>query len=181
MATAELVERRALEDIDRSIMTFQQTMEEAAQTGALDAEQLGRFSATFKAAAARINERVLPQIDPDAAAEMSQRLIAILTLDPAAYGALDAADQYLIDLEAIRHVLRDLLQEQPPQGVRKEPREVIALLEQLSGVLTPQAGHDWLFSPNPMLGHEKPVDLLAEGEWRRVLGMISALGDGVFA
>jgi uncharacterized protein (DUF2384 family) len=68
----------------------------------------------------------------------------------------------------------------PRTEIRRRALEVIAVLEQLSGVLTPQAGHDWLFSPNPMLGHEKPIDLLAEGEWRRVLGMVSALAEGVF-
>lgn len=68
----------------------------------------------------------------------------------------------------------------PRTEVRRKALEIIAVLEQLSGVLTPQAGHDWLFSPNPTIGHEKPIDLLANGEWRKVLGMITAMGEGVF-
>lgn len=58
--------------------------------------------------------------------------------------------------------------------------ELIAVLEHLSGVLTPSAAHDWLFSPNPRLDHEKPVDLLRLGDYRRVLGAIDALAEGVF-
>ena len=54
------------------------------------------------------------------------------------------------------------------------------MLEHLSGVLKPQAAHDWLFSPNGLLDHHKPVEVLAQGEFRRVLAMIDALAEGVF-
>lgn len=37
-----------------------------------------------------------------------------------------------------------------------------------------------LFSPNPALGHEKPIDILAAGQWRKVLGLVNALGEGIF-
>lgn len=129
MSADQLVERHALEGFDESIMEFQRTMEEAAKSGALDPEQLDRFSSTIREAAARLNAQVLPQIDADSANEISQRLISILTLDTKDYDVLDAADQYLIDLEAIRHVLCDLLQEQHPQVLRRESKEIIALLE----------------------------------------------------
>jgi Protein of unknown function (DUF2384) len=49
---------------------------------------------------------------------------------------------------------------------------LVAVLEQLSGVLRPQAAHDWLFTPNPSLEHHKPVDLLRTGDFRQVLGAI---------
>jgi len=54
------------------------------------------------------------------------------------------------------------------------------VLEQLSGVLEAQAAHDWLFSPNQLLDHYKPVDLLREGEYRQILGAIDAMAEGVF-
>jgi uncharacterized protein (DUF2384 family) len=130
MTTDQLVERHTLEDVDESLMQFQRTMEEAAKSGALGPEQLQRFVATIRDAAARVNAEVLPQIDADSANEISQRLISVLTLDPSKYDVLDAADEYLIELEAIRHVLRDLLQEQHPQALRREARETIALLEE---------------------------------------------------
>lgn len=55
----------------------------------------------------------------------------------------------------------------------------VEILEKLSGVLKPQAAHDWLFSPNPLLEHHKPVELLRAGEYRQVLGAIDAMAEGV--
>jgi putative toxin-antitoxin system antitoxin component (TIGR02293 family) len=80
-----------------------------------------------------------------------------------------------------RTVARWLAEETEPRtDARRRLLEVLAVLEQLSVVMRPQAAHDWLFSPNPLLGHDKPIDLLARGEWRRVLGLIDALEEGVF-
>lgn len=69
---------------------------------------------------------------------------------------------------------------EPRPEARRRLLELVAVLEHLSGVLQPQAAHDWLFSPNAMLDHHKPVDLLAAGEFRRVLALIDALAEGVF-
>lgn len=80
-----------------------------------------------------------------------------------------------------RTVARWLAEESEPRtDARRRLLEVLAALELLSGVLQPQAAHDWLFSPNSMLEHRKPVDLLAEGDFRPVLGLIDALAEGVF-
>ena len=68
----------------------------------------------------------------------------------------------------------------PRPDARERLLELIAVLERLSGVLRPEPAHDWLFTPNPMLEHHKPLDLLREGDYRRVLGAIDALGEGVF-
>ena len=69
---------------------------------------------------------------------------------------------------------------EPRPDARERLLELIAILEQLSGVLKAGPAHDWLFSPNPLLDHHKPVDLLHEGQYRRVLGAIVALAEGVF-
>lgn len=80
-----------------------------------------------------------------------------------------------------RTVSRWLRQEAAPRReARERLLEFLAVVERLSGVMRPEPAHDWLFSPNPLLGHEKPVDLLAQGEYRKVLGAIDALGEGVF-
>lgn len=130
MAVEELQRERAvLEDVDERIHGFQRTMEEAASSGALDAESLERFNATLRDLAARVNSKVVPEIDSYAAAQISQRLISVLTLDLEGTDALDAADSYLVDLEAIRHVLRDLLDEQQPEALRRQAGETIATLE----------------------------------------------------
>lgn len=70
---------------------------------------------------------------------------------------------------------------QPRPQARERLLELIAVLEQLSGVLKPDAAHDWLFTPNPVLDHHKPVELLRAGDCRRVLGVIDGLAEGVFA
>ena len=94
---------------------------------------------------------------------------------------LDQADVASLVGANPRTVARWLAQETEPRtDVRRRLLEVIAVLEQLSAVLEPQAAHDWLFSPNPLLEHDKPIDLLAHREWRRVMGLIEALAEGVF-
>jgi putative toxin-antitoxin system antitoxin component (TIGR02293 family) len=80
-----------------------------------------------------------------------------------------------------RTVSRWLSRETSPRpDARERLLELIAVLEQLSGVLRPEAAHDWLFTPSPALDHYKPVELLRAGEFRRVLGAIDAMAEGVF-
>jgi AcrR family transcriptional regulator len=129
MAVLHDVERERLQATDEHLLTFQRTMEEAARSGALGPEQLQRFVVTIKDYAGKVNDQLLPQIDPEAASEISRRLITVLTMDPTQGTAADTADAYLMELEAIRHVLRDLLQEHQPESLRREGRELIGLLE----------------------------------------------------
>ena len=68
----------------------------------------------------------------------------------------------------------------PQRAQRERLLEVIAALERLSATLRPDAVHDWLLEPNPLLEYDKPIDLLGNGDFRRVLGAIDALADGVF-
>ena len=80
-----------------------------------------------------------------------------------------------------RTVARWLSAEATPRpDARERLLELIAVLESLSSTLRPGAAHDWLFTPNPSLDHHKPVELLRAGEFRRVLGAIDALAEGVF-
>jgi putative toxin-antitoxin system antitoxin component (TIGR02293 family) len=80
-----------------------------------------------------------------------------------------------------RTVSRWLQRETAPRAdARERLLELIAVLERLSIVLRPQAAHDWLFTPNPLLEHYKPVELLNRGDSRRVLGAIDAFAEGVF-
>lgn len=94
---------------------------------------------------------------------------------------LDQADLARVLDTNPRTVARWLGREsQPRPDSRERLLELIAVLEQLSGVLQAAAAHDWLFTPNPMLDHRKPVELLRSGDYRRVLGAIDALAEGVF-
>ncbi|MDP9340514.1 MAG: DUF2384 domain-containing protein [Actinomycetota bacterium] len=80
-----------------------------------------------------------------------------------------------------RTVARWLREEAAPRhDARERLLEFLAVLELLSRVLRPEPAHDWLFTPNPLLSHHKPADLLREGKYREVLGAIDALGEGVF-
>lgn len=80
-----------------------------------------------------------------------------------------------------RTIARWFAQETEPQtDSRRRLLEILAVLEALSGVLQPQAAHDWLYSPNVLVKHEKPIDLLAAGDWRDVMGLVDALREGIF-
>jgi len=92
----------------------------------------------------------------------------------------DQADLARVMSTNPRTVSRWLTGTTPRPDARERLLEVLAVLESLSGVLRPSAAHDWLFSPNPLLEHHKPVELLREGEYRRVLGAIDVMADGVF-
>lgn len=80
-----------------------------------------------------------------------------------------------------RTVSRWLREEAKPRAeARERLLEFLAVLELLSRILRPEPAHDWLFTPNPLLSHHKPADLLRDGRYREVLGAIDALGEGVF-
>ena len=68
----------------------------------------------------------------------------------------------------------------PQADVRMRLLDLVAVLEKLAGVLRSEPAHDWLFTPNDSLDHHKPVDLLCTGQFRRVLGAIDAMSEGVF-
>ncbi len=69
---------------------------------------------------------------------------------------------------------------EPRPDSRERLLELIAVLERLSGVLQPDAGHDWLFTPNALLDNHKPVELLRDRKYRQVLGAIDAMAEGVY-
>ena len=59
--------------------------------------------------------------------------------------------------------------------------EVKAVVDLLRQHLRPGAARLWIRSPDPDLGYEKPIDLIAGGEYRRVIGAILAMAEGVTA
>ena len=68
----------------------------------------------------------------------------------------------------------------PRAGARDRLLETAAVIAALSKVLTADGAHIWLFTPNPFLDFDRPTDLLARGEFKRVLAAIEGLADGVF-
>ncbi len=59
--------------------------------------------------------------------------------------------------------------------------EVKAVVDLLHDHLRPEAARLWIRSPNPDLDYEKPLDLIARGEYRIVIGAILAMAEGVTA
>jgi hypothetical protein len=51
----------------------------------------------------------------------------------------------------------------------------------LRRVLREEPARLWIRSPNADLDYEKPLDLIERGEYRRVIGVILALAEGVTA
>ena len=82
---------------------------------------------------------------------------------------------------SVRSVSRWARGETGPRGkARERLLELSAVVKQLSKVLTPDAAEAWLFTPNPALDFERPVELLHSGDYKRVLAAIEGLEDGVF-
>ena len=46
-------------------------------------------------------------------------------------------------------------------------------------VMRDDAARFWMRSPNPDLGYEKPLDLIAAGQYQRVVDLLLALAEGV--
>lgn len=96
-------------------------------------------------------------------------------------GHLDYVDVARILETNPRTVARWIHEETEPRWEGRERLlEFFAVMERLQQVIRPKAAHDWLYTPNPTLDNEKPVDLLRRGDFRPVLATIDALGEGVF-
>lgn len=138
MAVLEQDERQALEDVDAVLSKLQRHLEEAAAAEALDAETIDRMVRTAREMTARVNDRLPPMIDPRATDEIRQRLIEVLTLDLDRMSSLDVADRLMVELEAVRHVVRDILQEQPAIDVGDSAQVVGLLDDWLAGTTVAQ-------------------------------------------
>lgn len=68
----------------------------------------------------------------------------------------------------------------PRAAARERLLELSAVVTELSKVVRPEAAEAWLFAPNPMLDFERPLDLIQQGEYKRILAAVEALADGVF-
>ncbi len=68
-----------------------------------------------------------------------------------------------------------------PQKLNKQRLlDLSYVAEALAEVLPRDHANLWLFSPNKMLDHRRPADLVHDGEYMKVLDAIEAMADGVF-
>lgn len=144
-ATLEPAQRATLQHVDDGLALWQGTIEYAAQQGAVDPDLLNRLSATLRQLVAAANEGLVPPLDPETSNELRRRLLTLVTINPGDGRApLDIADAALMEAEAIRHIVRDVLDGRPPAGTSTReqlaqldtwlPRVSVTQLAQLLGV-----------------------------------------------
>lgn len=80
---------------------------------------------------------------------------------------------------AARSTVREWLTERSaPTGVRAERvGELSAIVDRLPRVMQTEFISVWLAKPIEALGDDKPVDVIARGDYRRVAALVSALED----
>lgn len=95
---------------------------------------------------------------------------------------VDAADVARVLGTRPRSVTRWLSARSMPRRHSEERLlELKAVVDLLRGVLREEPARLWLRSPNPDLGYEKPLDVVAKGEYQRVIDSILALAEGITA
>ena len=67
----------------------------------------------------------------------------------------------------------------PRRKAEERLLELRAVVDLARTVMNDDAARFWLRSPNRDLGYEKPLDLITEGEYRRVVDLLLALAEGV--
>lgn len=129
-----------------------------------------------------------PDLDRSAASGSARRGGAISSQavrrlrDAMARAGIDAGGVARILGKDPKTVTRWLRQDTLPRWQTREQLLALnVLLERLAQVVAPPATEEWLFTPLPALDYERPVDLIRAGKHRRVLAVIDALGEGVFA
>jgi putative toxin-antitoxin system antitoxin component (TIGR02293 family) len=69
----------------------------------------------------------------------------------------------------------------PRREAQERLLELRAVVELTRKVMRADAARLWLRSPNPDLGYEKPLDVIAQGRYQRVIDLLLALAEGVTA
>jgi putative toxin-antitoxin system antitoxin component (TIGR02293 family) len=95
---------------------------------------------------------------------------------------VDAGDLAQITGTTARSVSRwTSAKARPRRDAEDRLLELRAVVEQLRSVLRDEPARLWLRSPNPDLDWRKPLELIAEGQYRRVIGSVLAMAEGVTA
>ncbi len=67
----------------------------------------------------------------------------------------------------------------PRRDAEERLLELRAVVDLVRRVMRDDAARFWMRSPNPDLGYEKPIDLVAAGKYQRVVDLLLALAEGV--
>ena len=69
----------------------------------------------------------------------------------------------------------------PRRDAEERILELKAVVDLLRRVMRDDAARVWLRTPNPDLDYEKPLDLIARGDFRQVISLVLAIAEGVSA
>ena len=95
---------------------------------------------------------------------------------------VDAADVARVAGASPRSVVRWRAGDVSPRRETEDRLlELNAVLDLARRVFRDDVARKWLRSPIPALDYEKPLDLLARGDWRRVVNTLLAIAEGVTA
>jgi putative toxin-antitoxin system antitoxin component (TIGR02293 family) len=95
---------------------------------------------------------------------------------------IDAGDLAQITGATARSVSRwTAAKAAPRRDAEDRLLELKAVVDQLRSVLRDEPARLWLRSPNPDLDWRKPLELVAQGAYRQVIGAILAMAEGVTA
>ena len=93
---------------------------------------------------------------------------------------VDTADLALVSDTNPRSVARWRSQQTAPRRQTEERLlELRAVVDLARKVMRDDGARLWLRSPNPDLGYEKPLRLIADGQYQRVIDLLLALAEGV--
>lgn len=67
----------------------------------------------------------------------------------------------------------------PRREAEERLLELRAVVDLTRRVMRDDAARLWMRSPNPDLDYEKPLDLIASGQYQRVVDLLLALAEGV--
>jgi hypothetical protein len=113
------------------LKSLQDELEAAASGATVDPEYVKRFAETARRLSVRLSNELPPQLEPDAVAEIRRIIINSLNdleeIDPDR--PLDTIDSFFVAAEAIRHIVRDALDEQIA-GDRGDARLLVQLLRE---------------------------------------------------
>src|SRR5690606_13835979 len=94
---------------------------------------------------------------------------------------VDSPDVARVTGTSPRSVTRWLEGASPRRPAEERLLELKAVIDVLRRVMRDEPARLWIRSPNPELDYEKPLDLIERGEYRRVIGALRALAEGVTA
>lgn len=69
----------------------------------------------------------------------------------------------------------------PRREAEERLLELRAVVDLARRVMHDDAARFWMRSPNPDLGYEKPLDIIAAGNYQRVVDLLLTLAEGVTA